>query len=106
MIELSLKQRPDKTVYYEVKVRSEVKPYLKCVGIVEHKEGDNNIHRVGLLAGALAEQLCEKYDDTLDPGNVYLTCVEFYRQMMSNPQVQPGNELPRDADKYIGVARK
>jgi hypothetical protein len=111
MVEVRLMQRQDRSLYYEVLVRSRVRPDLKAKGIhefgqdVESTEGQ----KLGLLAGALAEHLCLQYSDTLEPSNCARAAINAHRELMAeNPHVRMGDELPRDADKSIAatVARK
>jgi hypothetical protein len=103
-VEIRIMRRPDKTLYFEVLVRSVVKPMLKNKGILEFERGINQRGVIGTLAGALAEALCEKYSDTLDPSTVAATAEKAYARLMSeNPTVFGiGDELPRAADTRLG----
>ena len=82
MVEVRLKQRADKTMYYEVLVSSQVRtnPQLKNKGILEFERGaeERTRQKLGMLAGALAEDLCEKYGDTLDPSDVANAVMEWF----------------------------
>ena len=104
MIQLRLMQRDDKTLYFEMKVRSEVKPTVKVMGILE--AADAKPQTIAALGGALAETLCEKYADTLDPSTVATAAVVTYRELISeNPHIFLGHEAPRAADKEIAAGR-
>lgn len=104
-VRINLMQRTDKTLYYEVKVRSEIKPMVSKVGITEHSVGvRGNARRVVLLAAAMAEQLCEEYGDTLDPADVAREAAELMHQYsVENPHIFFGDEAPRAADKAIAA---
>ena len=113
MVEVRLMQRTDRTLYFEVLVNSNVRsvPQLKAKGIHEHGQDETSTEgqKLGLLAGALAEGLCERYGDTLDPGACARAAIDAHRELMNeNPHVRMGDELPRDADSAIAatVARK
>lgn len=113
MVELRLMQRPnDKSLYYEVLVASEVMAArgLKLKGIQEFEKEPAEItrQRLGLLAGALAEELCARYSDTLEPSACAKAIMESHRELMAeHPHVNWGDEAPRAADRSIstGVAR-
>ncbi len=87
-------QREDKTLYYEVKVGSEVKPLVKAVGILEYADAD--LKKITVLGGALAEHLCEKYGDTLDPDIVARAAHEAFRELRAeaHPTATPGDIEP------------
>jgi hypothetical protein len=108
-VELSLKQRVNRTCYWELKVSSEVRPGLKSVGILEHVRTNQRQH-LGTLGGAMAEELCEKYNDTLDPSSVASVAMEAYDEIVATTiTVEFGDEQPRVAGKYSnpggGMAR-
>lgn len=107
-VELTLFQRTDKTCYWELKVHCQVRPGLKSVGVLEHTRVSQRQH-LGTLGGAMAEELCEKYSDTLEPSAVAKAAMEAYDELVATtPTVEFGEELPRAADKYIipgGLAR-
>lgn len=94
MIEVRLMQRLNKSFYIEVKLRSEVKPKVKALGIVEQKDAD--MLTVAALAGALAEHLGERYGDTLDPEHVAKKAAVAYRELMAEarPNVIFGDIAP------------
>lgn len=97
-------QRRDRTIYLQVDVRSEVRPYLLKRGIVEHGEHSQAKEQqvVGALAGALAELLCSEYGDTIEPSGAARAAMEAYRELIAeNPILQRGDELPRDADRHF-----
>lgn len=48
--------------------------------------------KIEVLAGALAEDLCEKYGATLDPSEVARTAAEVYRQIVKD------NPKPTESD--------
>jgi hypothetical protein len=109
MVEVRLMQRQDHSLYFEVLVNSRVKtnPQMKMKGILEHP--DTTKQKVGLLAGALAEELCERHGSDVDPSEAARYGMEAYRELlMDNPHVAPGDELPREYDRAIsaGVARR
>lgn len=109
MVEIRLNQRPsDHTLYYEVLVSSQVRcvPQLKNKGILEFMKEprERTRQKVGLLAGALAEDLCDRYSDTLDPGSCAKAAMDCLDELMSeNPHVGWGDEAPRDADRAIAA---
>jgi hypothetical protein len=89
-------QRTDRTLYYEVKVRSVVRPRLRTVGILEFGATPGQL---GVLAGALAEGLCEKYHDTLEPSAAARTAEQLARELAEeNPHVYRGDAAPRATD--------
>lgn len=102
-------QRPDRSVYLEMEIRSEVRPNLLKKGILEHGGNTRAKERqlVGALAGAMAEELCEQYADTLEPSAVARTAMDCYDEMVSeNPVLQQGNELPRGAGpEHVRMAK-
>ena len=102
MVEVRLMRRVgDSTYYLEVLVQSRVKPHLKLKGI---RELPTTAQAVGLLGGALAEELCERYRDTLEPSDVALAAGQAYMELMADtPQAAWGDEAPREADKYIAA---
>ena len=113
MVEVRLMQRTDKSLYFEVLVSSNVRnmPQLKAKGIHEFGQDASSTEgqKLGLLAGALAEGLCERYGDTLEPSNCARAAIEAHSDLMrENPHVRMGDELSRDADAAIAatVARK
>jgi len=104
-IDLRLMQRQDKTLYFELRVRSRVNPRLKLLGIQEFESG-NQAQKIGILAGAMAEELCEGHQDTLEPSAAARAAMEAYKELMAeNPHIRMGYEEPREADKHIHAAR-
>lgn len=106
-VEIRIKRRPDKTMYYEVLVSSVVKPGLKNKGILEFSRS-NQKKEVAVLAGALAEDFCDKYNDTADPRDAFLAAERAYDKVMAlllgsgtAPTPQLGDEQSRDADPYM-----
>lgn len=92
-VELKLMQRTDKTQYFEVWIRSCIKPRLRRGSIVER---DFNAEvKIEILAGAIAEEMCESFDDTLDPGEVArLARTAFLELNNENPRPLLGDEAP------------
>lgn len=107
MVEVRLMRRvTDRNYYLEVLVQSRVKPHLKLKGI---QEMPTTPQKVGILAGALAEELCHRYSDTLEPSDVARAAAAAHMELMADtPQAAWGDEAPREADKYIAarLARK
>ena len=98
IVEMRVLQRvQDKSLYWEVKVRSAIRPRIKKIGIVEVEHGVNQSIKVGVLAAAMAEELCEQYHDMLDPAVIERAARGLYeRTIADNPQVAGlGDELPR-----------
>ena len=88
--EIRLMQRLDKSYYFELKVRSEKQPKVKSLGILEADDADTV--KVGALAAAMAEELCEKYSDTLDPAFVARQAARAYVELgAENPTVHAGD---------------
>jgi hypothetical protein len=102
-------RRPDRSVYLEIFVRSEIRPWLLKKGIVEHGAVTQMKERqgIGTLAGAMAEELCEQYADSLEPSAVARAAMDCYDELVAeNPVLKLGDELPRDADpKYTRMAK-
>jgi len=90
-------------MYYEVLVRSVVKPMLKNKGIMEFERG-NQQGAIGILAGALAEEFCDRYGDTLQPEAAAAAAERAYDRLMAilmgvkPPTPRLGDEAPRAAD--------
>lgn len=92
-VELKLMQRPDRTQYFEVWVRSAARPRLQRATIVERNFQAEA--RIEVAAGAIAEELCEKYNDTLDPSEVARAARQAFLELnRENPRPQLGNEAP------------
>jgi hypothetical protein len=81
-----------------------VKPGVMRRGILEW-ERSNQAQQVGILAGAIAEELCEHYSDTIDPSDCARAAMAAYTKVMAMDKVQfqLGDEAPRAAD--AGVAK-
>ncbi|KPJ90657.1 MAG: hypothetical protein AMS18_10285 [Gemmatimonas sp. SG8_17] len=104
-----MKRVQNGSYYFSVLVPSKVKPRLFKQGIVEFERRDQ-AQVVGALAGALAEELCDQYNDKLDPSSCAHSAMDAYVELMAeNPSIMFGDELPRATDKFIdaatGVAR-
>ena len=95
-----MKRVQDNSLYLEVLVRSEVRLQLANKGILEFRQNTTQLERqqVGILAAALAEGLCEKYSDTLDPSTVALCAMQAHEELLQDPHLLEGDELPRYAD--------
>lgn len=114
-VKLTLHRRPNKTQYYKVRVYSKVKPNSAFEGI-EEWEPEDQAQRIGVLAGALAEELCVRFQDTIDPSDCAHAGVRAYRRLRAQIEkatnrdveraVQPGTELPRDADAHLAGNRQ
>ena len=108
-VEVRAMRRKDNSVYLEIFVRSKVRPNLSKKGIVEHGvcTQAKECQGVGVLAGAMAEELCDQHSDTLEPSAVAQAAMDCYEELVAeNPILLPGDELPRDADpKYIRMAK-
>lgn len=92
-VRIRLCRRPDGTHYWQISVRSIVRPTLLRNGIIEAAAANSQL--VGCLAGALAEELCERYNDKLDPSSVANTATQLFQQLQQrNPEARPGYEPP------------
>lgn len=101
LVEIQLTKRiQDGSLYLSVFVRSERRPSLQLMGILEHEKTDQG-QKVGMLAGALSEELCERYADTIDPSIAAREAIGAYRRLMDRARLVLGDELPRDADQFI-----
>ncbi|RKZ20175.1 hypothetical protein DRQ50_00015 [bacterium] len=106
MVEVRLNQRTDLTFYYDVLVHSNVKPGLRMKGIHEAFKDDasTEAQRLGLLAGGLAELLCDRYGDTIEPSACARAAVTAHQELLAeNPHIGIGDEAPRDADSSIAA---
>lgn len=91
-VELNLMQRPNGTQYFEVWVRSSIKPELRRGSIIERDFRASTA--IEILAGALAEDLAESYNDSaLDPSEVARFAREAWRELdAENPIPALGTE--------------
>lgn len=80
--------------YFEVLVSSTRKPGFKLKTIVEFEKGVDQSQQIGLTAGALAEEMCERYGDGIDPSIAALEAIDTYEAVMSSAHFQLGDELP------------
>jgi len=78
-VQLNLMQRPNNAQYFEVWVRSSADPRIRNGSIIERHAGEGK--SIELLAGALAEGLCEKYGDDRDSCDVAKAAREAYREI-------------------------
>lgn len=102
-VEITVKQRPDHTLYFEVTVNGCAKPQSSMVGILEVGKERREEYAIMILAGALAEELCERVNDNLlDPDNVAHAAGRAYRDLKAkHPHIISGSELPRHADRAV-----
>ena len=61
-----------------IKVFSVVKPDVHREGVINLPSRKNLDRKVAVLAGAIAEELCEQYGDPLDPGVIANLAVSAY----------------------------
>lgn len=103
-VEVAVYMRTDQSKYYQIKIRSAVKRGVCRLGILEI-EGESmqkDRQRVGALAGAMTEELCEKYGDSLDPDDVARQAMSAHQELvMETPALLWGDELPRAADRSL-----
>lgn len=66
-----------KEYFYRVQVWSEIKPKLSNFIDISIKE-KNLPSKITMTGGALAENLCKKYKDTLDPSKVAQAAYEAF----------------------------
>ena len=98
---MRLMQRPaDRSYYLEIRVRSQTRPNLIRIGIVNMNEDRRTRARVAAVAGALAEQLDELYGDRIEPSAVAATAGELYDDLMRMPVVEAGDE-PSGTDSRL-----
>lgn len=101
-VRVTVCQREDGTRYYDVRVRSKTKPMISWQGILEYPAPHQ---KVAVLAGALAEELCEKYGDSkLDPSECARRALELAKWAEKQP-VKPGGEPPRSMDRALLLPR-
>lgn len=89
MVELKLMQRPDRTQYFEVWVRSGI--HRK--GSIVERDFQERM-RIELLAGAIAEDVAESFlDSDIDPSECARRAVEAYLEInLDNPRPVLGDE--------------
>ena len=92
-IELVLKQRPDRTRYVEVWVRSKTNPRSRFGSPVEF---DRDISKkLPLVAAFMAEEFCQRHGNDHDPGEMEKAARNALRELLVlNPLPGFGNELP------------
>jgi hypothetical protein len=83
-----MQRRVDRTYYYEVRVRSIVRPNLIRIGIVNQRDE----HLIAAVAGAIAEELNERYGDMIEPSAVARTAQSLFHDLMQFPTVEEGDE--------------
>jgi hypothetical protein len=94
-LEIELMRRTnDQTQYFAVWVRSQNQPHRLLGTIVER--GFNEAVLIEAAAGAVAEEVCEKFeDDKLDPSFVALQARSIYQEfIIKNPRPIPGGDEP------------
>lgn len=70
---------------------------LKLIGIMEAGTGDKMERaKVGVLAGALAEDLCKRFKDKIDPSAAARAAEEAHRELVAEMTALPGEEAPRE----------
>lgn len=97
-VAIRLMQRIDKSQYFEICVSSDRtfkgphnRPQLRS--IVERDFSAEA--KIEVLAGALAEDLCERFGSTLDPGEVAKTARSVFLDLNNeNPRPMLGDEAP------------
>lgn len=97
-VAIRLMQRTDKSQYFEICVSSDRtfknaynRPQLRS--IVERDF--NSEVKLEAVAGALAEELCERFGATLDPGEVARAARSLYLDFnRTNPRPVLGDEAP------------
>ena len=101
-VEVSAMQRDDKSIYFQITVWGAQFFRSAMQGIVEFG-AERRENAVMTVAGALAEELCERLGDTqLDPDKAAHTALAAYRELMAgNPHLLPGDEAPREYDRAI-----
>lgn len=72
------------------------------MGILE-MDRTNQAKAIGFLAGALAEELCEKYNDKLEPNDAFHAGLRAYEKLIADPKFQVGHDLPRIADGKVEI---
>lgn len=104
-VEIKVMQRTDRTLYYEIEVRSVTKPQSLFQGILEVGKNTNEEKAVMILAGAMAEEIAARLgDNQIDPGKIASTAGICYRELhQENPHILAGNEMPRYADSRVGL---
>lgn len=70
--------------YVVVSVESQMKPGLECNGeiLLNDSNAADMRRRVNILGGVLAERLCEKYGDQMDPGECAKAASEAWTDVM------------------------
>jgi len=93
-VKVRLMQRPaDRSYYLEIRVRSVARPRVIRIGVVDYRS-EHLERRIGLVAGAIAEELNEAYNDRIEPSAAAQAAVELFRELMRVPVVEEGDEPP------------
>jgi hypothetical protein len=95
-VEIKLMQRKNGTQYFEVWVRSAIRPELRRGSIVERDFRAKA--QIPILAGAIAEGLAESFQDPkLDPSDVAQAAAEAYHELeLESPDPKLGDEARID----------
>ena len=113
-VELKLLRRPDKSLYWQIKVRSAEQTRRKLIGTVESGTKRER-YKIGVCAAALAEQLHENktkaglilpirrkgQSESIDPGAVALAAERAYDKIKAQQGAPSmGNEPPRKSGPF------
>lgn len=83
-LELQLMQRPDKSLFIKVQLRSDVRPGVIAQVSVDDQGAEDRTGQAVLAAGgALAEYLGRQYGDQLDADEVAREARELYRELIT-----------------------
>jgi hypothetical protein len=102
LVDVTLCRNPQtKHFYFNVKVNSVLKPQSAFRGTLDLQPGEDQQGKIGILAGAMAEELAARLnDDQIEPSACAKAAEDCYREVMRMPQsrvaVQVGEELPRE----------
>lgn len=84
-LEVRLMQRPNASMYIEVRLASNVRPGVMATTQVEHQGSDERTRQAVLAAGgALAEYLGGNYGDSYVASELASDASELYQEMMSD----------------------
>ena len=83
-IDLALYVHPERPGRYvwAIDVRSINRPGLMQRGSVDHEPEKDQGQQIGVVAGAMAEMLCEKYNDPIEPSDIAKLATDYYYQVM------------------------
>lgn len=84
-LEVRLMQRPNASMYIEVRLASNVRPGVTATTQVDHQGSDERTCQAVLAAGgALAEYLGANYGDGYNADELARDTRELYREMMTD----------------------